>query len=165
LRVRIGEVIGERVRAGREEHGWTQAELGRRVGAHLGQGAWSRQVISSTEQGKRSFTAAELVTFAHVLDVSVTYLLTPPPGVDVIEIAPGIGADVAVIDKALTPFRGTDSAEEKFTKSGLQFFQHLADLGQLVNQVQADMDAFVADLQAVHSARKDENAAAGDSQL
>jgi transcriptional regulator with XRE-family HTH domain len=162
LIVRIGEVIGERVRARREERGWTQAELGRHVGSHLGQGDWSRQVISSTEQGKRAFTAAELVTLAHVLDVGITYLLTPPPGVDVIEIAPGAGADLAVISKVLTPFRGTDSAEEKFTKTGLRFFEHLEDLRQLVDQVQADMDAFVSDLQAVHDQQKQQGAAAGE---
>ena len=162
LIVRIGEVIGERVRARREELGWTQAKLGSDVGSHLGQGAWSRQVISSTEQGKRAFTAAELVTLAHVLDISITYLLTPPPGVDVIERAPGIGADLAVISKVLTPFRGTDNAEAKFTKTGLQFFQHLGDLRQLVDQVQADMDAFVADLQAVHGAREDQGPGPAD---
>jgi transcriptional regulator with XRE-family HTH domain len=163
LIVRIGEVIGERVRARREERGWTQAELGRRVGSHLGQGDWSRQVISSTEQGKRAFTAAELVTFAHVLDVGITYLLTPPPGVDVIELAPGIGAGSVVMAKLLTPSRGSDSgAEEQFTKTGLRFFQHLGDLRQMVDQVQADMDAFVNDLQAVHTQRNQQGTAAGE---
>jgi transcriptional regulator with XRE-family HTH domain len=157
--VRIGEVIGERVRARREERGWTQAELGKRVGTHLGQGDWSRQVISSTEQGRRAFTAAELVTLAHVLDVSVSYLMMPPPGVDVVELAPGVGAEPAVIAKALTSHREPDSAEEEFTKSGLRFFQHLADLRQIVGQVQADMDAFVSDLQAVHTQQRQQDAA------
>jgi transcriptional regulator with XRE-family HTH domain len=156
LIVRIGVVIGERVRARREERGWTQAELGRRVGSHLGQGDWSRQVISSTEQGKRAFTAAEL-------DVGITYLLTPPPGVDVIELAPGIGAGSVVMAKLLTPSRGSDSgAEEQFTKTGLRFFQHLGDLRQMVDQVQADMDAFVNDLQAVHTQRNEQGTAAGE---
>jgi transcriptional regulator with XRE-family HTH domain len=155
--VRIGQVIGERVRAQREERGWTQAKLGEHVGSYLGQD-WSRQAISAAEKGKRSFTAAELLTFADVLGVSISYLMTPPPEVDVIEIAPGIDAEAATIVEAATSFRGTDSAEEKFTETGRRFFQHLADLRRLLVQVQADMEAFVADLQAVHAARKDEGA-------
>lgn len=155
--MRIGEVIGERVRAQREERGWTQTKLGERVGSHLGQD-WSRQAISAAEKGKRAFTAAELVTFAHVLGVSVSYLLTPPPGVDVIEMAPGIGAESATIAEAVTPYRGTDSAEEKFIVAGRRFFQHLADLREILALVLDDMDAFVANLQAVHAERGGESA-------
>lgn len=161
LRVRIGEVIGERVRAQREKQGWTQAELGKRVGSQLGQGDWSRQVISSTEQGRRAFTAAELVTFAHVLDVSITYLLTPPLGVDTIEIAPGISTEAAVVVETVNSYRGTSSTEEKFTETGKRFFRRLGELRQLLAQIDADMNAFADDLQAMQDQRKQQ---AGESE-
>jgi hypothetical protein len=65
--------------------------------------------------------------------------------------------------KLLTPSRGADSgAEEQFTKTGMRFFQHLGDLRQIVDEVQADMDAFVNDLQAVHTQRNQQGTAAGE---
>lgn len=160
--MRIGQVIGERVRVQREARGWTQAKLGELVGSQLGQ-EWPRQAISAAEKGKRAFTAAELVTFAHVLGVGIGHLLTPPPGVDSIEMAPGIAAEPAVIAEAIRPVREADSVAEKFTETGLRFFQHLADLRQMLAQVQADMDAFVADLEAVHAAREGDGAGPGEA--
>jgi hypothetical protein len=92
-----------------------------------------------------------------VLGVGVGYLLTPPPGVGDIEMAPGVTEESVVIVEAITSPKGTDSTDEKFTETGLRFFQHLADLRQVLAQVQADMDAFVAELMAVHAARKDDS--------
>jgi transcriptional regulator with XRE-family HTH domain len=159
--VRIGEVIGDRVRAAREKAGWTQTELGKRVGQRLGQRGWSRQVVSAAEQGRRAYTAAELLTFADVLGVSVTFLLTPPPDVSTIEIAPGVSTDTMAVVDAVTSHKDTDTAE-RFAETGRRFFSDLADLRQLLNQVFIDMEAFVADLQAVHGEREDKNTVAQD---
>ena len=156
--VRIGEVIGERVRAARDDLGWTQTELGKRIGARLGQRAWSRQIVSAAEQGKRAYTAAELLAFASELDVSITHLLTPPLGVEAVEVAPGVSEHPATILKAVLPQRISGAAEEKFTESANQFFQHVADLRQLAGQIQGDVDAFVTDLQALHAEQRDKSA-------
>jgi transcriptional regulator with XRE-family HTH domain len=150
--VRISEVIGERVRAQRVEHEWTQTELGQQVGAYLGQ-EWTRQAISAAEKGKRAFTAAELLTFARVLGVGVTYLLSPLPGTGDIEMAPGVAIEPLAIVEAINSPAGTGSEEEKFVETGMRFFQSIADLSQVLGRLQADMDAFVSGLRAVHAAR------------
>jgi transcriptional regulator with XRE-family HTH domain len=155
--VRIGEVIGERVRTARDGLGWTQTELGKRIGARLGQRAWSRQIVSAAEQGKRAYTAAELLAFANELDVSISYLLTPPLGVEAVEMAPGVNEHSTTILKAVFPRSSRSAADEKFAESGQRFFQHVADLHQLTVQIQGDIEALVTDLQVVHAERGDES--------
>jgi len=66
----------------------TQEEFGREVGRWLGK-AWSRSTVSVAENGKRAFTAAELVAIAHVLQTSPTYLLAPPAGISEITMPSG----------------------------------------------------------------------------
>lgn len=83
--MKLEEVIGSRVAAAREQRGLSQAELGKRLGDWL-EKPWARQAVWSAEQGKRAFTAAELVAFAHVLDVPVEHLLTPPVEVREVEM-------------------------------------------------------------------------------
>jgi transcriptional regulator with XRE-family HTH domain len=153
--LRIEEIVGDRVRARRDELGWTQAELGERVGQHLG-ATWSRQSVSAAEKGKRAFPVAELVAFAHVLDVTISYLLMPPPNIDKVETAPGIAIEAAVIMGTTLPFKGTDSSEEKFADVGGRFFQHLADLSELTATVRGDIDSIVRALQAVQASRDQE---------
>lgn len=84
--MRVEETIGQRIRARREMLELSQSQLGRYVGELLGR-EWPRQAVSAAERGKRSFTAAELVAFAFSLKTSVSRLLTPLAGVDVVELA------------------------------------------------------------------------------
>jgi transcriptional regulator with XRE-family HTH domain len=79
--VRIEEIVGRRVRDIRERKDMTQADLGRAVGPFLGR-PWSRQTMSFAEQGRRAFTAAELVVLAHVLNTNIAMLFVPPAGDD-----------------------------------------------------------------------------------
>ena len=70
----IEEAIGTNVKSRREALSLTQKQLGERLGDHLGR-AWSRQAVSSAEQGGRDFRAAELVALAKVLETSVGRLV------------------------------------------------------------------------------------------
>ena len=152
--MRIEEIVGKRVQAKREELGWSQAELGQRLGKHLGS-SWSRQSVSAAEKGKRAFPVAEMVAFAHVLDVTISYLLMPPPDVLEVELTPGGAADRAVIMGTTLPFKGTDSSGEKYLETAQTFLQHLGDLGELAGIVRADIARFAADLQEIDASRAD----------
>ncbi|MGO1054527.1 helix-turn-helix domain-containing protein [Crossiella sp. CA198] len=86
--MQIEKIIGERVRDAREASGLTQVQLGQKLGDLLGK-PWSRQAVSSAEQGGRLWTAAELIAVAHVLETTVTRLLTPSAFVQKIELPSG----------------------------------------------------------------------------
>jgi transcriptional regulator with XRE-family HTH domain len=60
--------IGERVLLRRRELGWTQHELGAKVGCPY-------QVISRLESGRQSVLAERLAAIAEALSVSADYLL------------------------------------------------------------------------------------------
>lgn len=68
--MKIEEVIGRNVLRIRERRSLSQADLGAAVGQHLGK-PWSRQAVSAAEKGRRSFTAADLMALARVLNVSM----------------------------------------------------------------------------------------------
>jgi 8-oxo-dGTP diphosphatase len=87
-RLRVEQYVGQRIRVRRDELDMTQEEFGREVGRWLGK-AWSRSTVSVAENGKRAFTAAELVAIAHVLQTSPTYLLAPPAGISEITMPSG----------------------------------------------------------------------------
>ncbi|UTT46228.1 helix-turn-helix domain-containing protein [Micrococcus luteus] len=74
---RIEEVIGENIRARRDQKGYPQAYLGERVGALLGGTPWKPQTVSAAEKGRRQFIAAELIVIAQVLNCRVQDLLAP----------------------------------------------------------------------------------------
>lgn len=86
--MRIEDVIGQRITRAREETGWSQAEIGVKLGGYLGK-PWPRQAVSAAEKGRRAFTAAELVALAYVLGYSVETLLSPPDGVSEVTLADG----------------------------------------------------------------------------
>jgi transcriptional regulator with XRE-family HTH domain len=90
--VRVEEYVGQRIRARRDELGLTQEEFGRRLGELLGR-PWSRSTVSVAENGRRAFTAAELVAIASVLETSPAGLLTPPPGESEVELPGGARLD------------------------------------------------------------------------
>jgi transcriptional regulator with XRE-family HTH domain len=73
--MRIEETVGERIRELRQMHGLSQAQLGDRLPR-----PWPRQAVSAAEQGRRSFTVAELVDFSAALGVGITDLVGETDG-------------------------------------------------------------------------------------
>ncbi len=86
--MRVEEVVGDRLRRERERAGLSQAQVGQYVAPLLGR-VLPRQAISHAEAGKRAFTAAELVAFAHVIGCDVAKLLELPPHVDAVTMPSG----------------------------------------------------------------------------
>lgn len=100
-RVRVEEVVGRRIRDIRDSQGMTQELLGQEIGKLLGK-PWPRQTVSLAEQGRRAFTAVELVAVARVLGVYVGHLFTPPLGMpQAIEISPGVEMDSDEVMQAM----------------------------------------------------------------
>ncbi|MEV6986647.1 helix-turn-helix transcriptional regulator [Sphaerisporangium sp. NPDC051017] len=71
VRLESWSEIGGRVAAARERAGFTQRELGDRVGLH-------RSAITRVELGQRQLDALELARFAEALGRSVEWFLTRP---------------------------------------------------------------------------------------
>jgi hypothetical protein len=109
---------------------------------------------------KRQFTAAELVAFASVLDVTMTYLLTPPPGSGPIEYEPGVIIGSDALSRALDLYRGVESQGEAFAEAGEAFFRHMTELRELAAKVRADMDHLVATAGMSPAERAERDAAA-----
>ncbi|SNS40242.1 helix-turn-helix transcriptional regulator [Rhodococcoides kyotonense] len=86
--MKIESVVGESVRQARKSAGMRQEEFGAALEPLLGR-AWSRQAVSTAEQGGRSFTAVELIAISKVLNTSVSDLFLLPPTVDSIELPTG----------------------------------------------------------------------------
>lgn len=95
--LKIERIVGERIRIAREAMGYSQTELGRRIGEALDK-AWPRQAISAAERGERAFTASELFVFGQILRVPVSSFFSPPSGVDEIEVSSGTTYPTSVLD-------------------------------------------------------------------
>jgi transcriptional regulator with XRE-family HTH domain len=70
------QIVGARVREGREARGWTQQRLGEELGRFLGK-PWPKQMISGVEIGHRDLSVTELLAFSAVLRQPVQGLLDP----------------------------------------------------------------------------------------
>lgn len=75
----IPKVVGQRMKEARLERGLTQAELGERLRPYLGRG-WSKQAVSAAEDGRREFTAAELIAIAACLEKTLGSFFMIAPG-------------------------------------------------------------------------------------
>lgn len=71
--MRVEEAIGRQIARLRAERRLSLTELGEALGRFLDR-PWSRQAVHQAEQGRRSFTAAELTALALVLDTSIPAL-------------------------------------------------------------------------------------------
>lgn len=71
--MRVEEAIGRQIARLRAERHLSLTELGEALGQYL-QRPWSRQAVHQAEQGRRSFTAAELTALALALDTSIPAL-------------------------------------------------------------------------------------------
>ena len=74
--MRLEEVIGANLARLRDSRGMSQAQLGAALSGYLDK-PWSRQAVSAAEKGRRAFTAAELLSLALSLRVSLADLLLP----------------------------------------------------------------------------------------
>ncbi|KJQ53719.1 helix-turn-helix domain-containing protein [Microbacterium sp. SA39] len=83
----IQEVVGRNVRHVRSARdGLSQVELGARVADRLGVAAWSSATMSAAENGRREFTAAEIVALAVELGVLPGALLLIPEDIEAVVI-------------------------------------------------------------------------------
>ncbi len=79
----IQEIVGQniqRLRGNRDD--LTQVKLGERVAARLGVPTWSSATMSAAENGRREFTAAEIVALAIELGALPGALLLIPEDVE-----------------------------------------------------------------------------------
>lgn len=83
--VKLEEAIGKKLAWLRNDREMSQAQLGEALGRYL-EKPWSRQAVNAAEQGKRAFTARDMVALALALETSVPSLLLnfqlPPEGVE-----------------------------------------------------------------------------------
>lgn len=86
--MRIEDVIGGRIASRRDHLGWSQAQVGERLGKITGK-PWPRQAVSNAEKGGRVFGAADLVALSIALDCPISTLLEPPAEVDAVSIGGG----------------------------------------------------------------------------
>ena len=81
----IEKVVGKRLRQAREAAGLTQAQFGAALAGYL-EKAWMPQQVSHAEDGRRKFTAGELLAFSAQLDRSVSFFFLPPDEAREIEV-------------------------------------------------------------------------------
>jgi transcriptional regulator with XRE-family HTH domain len=78
------ETVPIRIRELREQHGWSQADLTRRMN-QLGAGL-DRSQVARVEQGERGIPVDELVRYALALNTSLVGLLFPPADDDLVHL-------------------------------------------------------------------------------
>jgi len=81
----VTKVIGQNVRARRDELGMTAASLGESIGEIFDK-PWPRQTVYMMENGERAMTANDLVAVAHVLQTTPAQLLAPPIEAKVVHV-------------------------------------------------------------------------------
>lgn len=140
--MRIEEVIGQRMKAGREYHELTQEQVGERLGELLGK-PWSRQSVSLAEQGRRAFTAVEIAAIAYVVNTSVSRLFTPPAAVRKIEFPTGMSVPRTELLETALP--GTAVAEP--LKS---LRENLTTLGMNADNARLNADNLSATVEAAN---------------
>jgi transcriptional regulator with XRE-family HTH domain len=109
--VRVEELVGARIREKRDELGWSQQELGEKVGEYLGR-PWSRQAVSLAEKGQREFGVADLLTLAMTLGVPPIWLMLPSP-------SPDDPAHAEVVEVGMLPFKREDFVAATLMTPGL----------------------------------------------
>jgi hypothetical protein len=76
-----------------------------------------------------------------VLEVSIGWLLTPPPGENVVEMAPGVLAERDVILQALLPVVATDKPlDQELQDAFSQVVLHVRLLSRAADHLQEDME-------------------------
>lgn len=147
--MKVEEVVGRRIREARELRGMSQPELGEYLAPLLGK-PLPRQAVYAAEQGRRQFTAAELVAFAYVLGVSVQDLFRLPLDLDGFEMPSGSALTREDLRQANAG--GRDSREQELAAVLMVAARRAEDLaGQLMTvstmagQVHALLDTRAAE--------------------
>lgn len=108
--MRIERIVGLNVSDVRGRMGLSQPELGRLIGEIPGMKPWSRQAVSSAENGQRAFTAADLVALACVLETSPAALLTLRPEAESIDLGGGVPIRREVLENPTWTHESTSEA-------------------------------------------------------
>jgi 8-oxo-dGTP pyrophosphatase MutT (NUDIX family) len=138
--VRVEEIIGQRTRERRTALELTQEAAADRVSAHLNR-EWTRQAWSAAEKGKRSFTASELVAIAHALGTTVAWLMSPPEGVEDIELGDGAYLPAPLLVSALIPQITSGRSLNDVIDAIYRLRLHASELGGATASVNADIEA------------------------
>jgi transcriptional regulator with XRE-family HTH domain len=80
--ITINQIVANNLSRARRERGWSQEDLGERLGQHLGH-PWSVASVSAAERSidsgrGRRFDANELAAFARVFGLPISYFFLPP---------------------------------------------------------------------------------------
>ena len=92
----------------------TQAQLGELLEPWLGR-AWVKQAVSQAEQGRRDFTAAELLALAAVLQQPLGYFFATPPGAEqyALEFPGGATVPIQTVLAIVYGLEGTEPLSEQ----------------------------------------------------
>lgn len=92
----------------------TQAQLGELLEPWLGR-AWVKQAVSQAEQGRREFTAAELLALAAVLQQPLGYFFATPPGAEqfALEFPGGVSVPIETVLAIVYGLEGTEPLSEQ----------------------------------------------------
>jgi transcriptional regulator with XRE-family HTH domain len=128
-RVRLEQVVGQRIHDIRERAGMSQAGLGRALAPLLGR-PWTRQAVSAAEKGARDFKIAELVAIARVLETTVAQLVLPGPEVRREVVFPSGKTITAMelLDAVLSPRIDMESERGQVLKTGNELAEAVAEL-------------------------------------
>jgi transcriptional regulator with XRE-family HTH domain len=101
----LEELIGQRIREACQAKGWTQTELGQRLGEVLGR-PWTKITVSVAMRGGRRFTAEELWALARTLDRPIAWFYwsdDPEAQVDLLGGIPAVEVYKVAAEKAGVP--------------------------------------------------------------
>ena len=85
--ITINQIVANNLSRARRERGWSQEDLGKRLGQHLGH-PWSVASVSAAERSvdygarARRFDANEIAAFALIFGLPISYFFLPPEGDD-----------------------------------------------------------------------------------
>jgi len=146
--VRVEEVVGRRIREAREARGLSQEQFGQDVAALLGR-AWPRQAVSAAETGRRSFTAAELLTFSVIIGCDVDDLFRLPGDVESVDL-PGEVLTRDRLSRAGTSEQAGAPALAKALSELMRSADHVAEVGAGIRQsalnAQEELDRLLTDI-------------------
>ncbi len=131
------QIVAYNLRNARLLQNWTQDTATEKLAPLLGV-RWSKASYSAAERSVtgtriRQFTADEIVAFATAFELSVSFFLTPPPGVDTIALP---AATTKITPAALADVVGPPPVE-KIKRLGVKEWERLEAMGLQVTEVSA----------------------------